>query len=144
MKVSDELIKELRRTILGMLLLLCLPFIVGAVVEHLNNHFTHFNAKRTALMEQIFDIKVDDSVKLIRYDNDSILAAIHERLELETDDYERFMSENVNAELELDESCKGRDFLLYKYKYKSKNVSKQLRVESLENGKYLMTLTYWD
>lgn len=143
MKVSDELKKELRRTILELLLLLCLPFIVGTVVEHLNNHFTHFNAKRTARMEQIFDIKVDDSVKLIRYDNDSILAAIHERLELETDDYERFVSENVNAELELDESCKGRD-LLYKYKYKSKNVSKQLKVESLENGKYLITLTYWD
>ncbi|MBO7474687.1 MAG: hypothetical protein J6U00_11960 [Ruminococcus sp.] len=147
MKISDELKKEIKRTVLELLLLLCLPLIVVTGVcikEHFDKHFTHFNAKRTALMEEIFDIKVDDSVKLIRYDDNSILAAITETLKLETDDYERFMSENVNAELELDESRKGRDFLLYKYKYKSKNVSKQLSVESLENGKYLITLTYWD
>ena len=124
MKISDELKKEIKRTVLELLLLLCLPLIVVTGVcikEHFDKHFTHFNAKRTALMEEIT-----------------------ETLKLETDDYERFMSENVNAELELDESRKGRDFLLYKYKYKSKNVSKQLSVESLENGKYLITLTYWD
>lgn len=140
MKGSEELKKELRRTILGLLLLLCLPFIVGAVVEHFNKHFTHFNAKRTALMEDIFDIKVDDSVKLIRYDDDSILIAINETLELETDDYERFISENVNAVLELDESCSDRDFLLYKYK----NIRTKLYVKSAENGKYLITLNHWE
>lgn len=143
MKVSDELKNELRRTVLELLLLLCLPLIVVIMVgikEHFDKHFTHFNAERTASMEEIFDIKVDDSVKLIRYDDNSILAAITETLKLETYDYERFMSENVNAELELDESCNGRDFLLYKYK----NVSKRLKVESLENGKYLITLNHWD
>ena len=143
MKISDELKKEIKRTVLELLLLLCLPLIVVIMVgieEHFDKHFTHFNAERIASTEEIFDIKVDDSVKLIRYDDNSILAAITETLKLETDDYERFMSENVNAELELDESCNGRDFLLYKYK----NVRKQLKVESLENGKYLITLNHWD
>ncbi len=143
MKVSRELKKELKRTVFELLLLLCLPLIVFTGVgikEHFDKHFTHFNAERKARMEQLFDIKVDDSIKLIRYDDDSILCAIHERLELETDDYERFMSENVNAALVLDASRNDRSFLLYKYK----DVSTDLKVESQANGKYLITLTRWD
>lgn len=143
MKVSRELKKELKRTVFELLLLLCLPLIVFTGVgikEHFDKHFTHFNAERKARMEQLFDMKVDDSIKLIRYDDDSILYAIHERLELETDDYERFMSENVNAALVLDASRNDRSFLLYKYK----DVSTDLKVESQANGKYLITLTRWD
>ena len=143
MKISDELKKEIKRTVLELLLLLCLPLIVVTGVcikEHFDKHFTHFNAKRTALMEEIFDIRVDDSVKLIRYENDSTLAAIYESLELETDDYERFISENVNAVTEFDESCNGRGFLSYKYK----DEDIKLKVKSLEKGNYLITLIHWD
>ena len=142
MEVCRELKKELRRTVLG-LLLLCLPLIIWTGVgikEYFDRHFTHFNAERTARMEEIFDIKVDDSVKLIRYEDNSILIAIIETLELETDDYERFMSENVNAVLEPDESRNDWSFLLYKYK----DVNKDLKVESQANGNYLITLTHWD
>ncbi|EWM53129.1 hypothetical protein [Ruminococcus flavefaciens] len=142
-KFSEEFKKELRRIVLELLLLLSLLLIVFTgicIKEYLDKHFTHFNAERTALMEEIFDIRVDDSVKLIRYEDDSILAAIYEKLELETDNYERFMSENVNAVLEPDESCNDRSFLLYNYK----DESKDLKVESQANGKYLITLTHWD
>ncbi|WP_295066777.1 hypothetical protein [Ruminococcus sp.] len=106
MKVSDELKKDLRTIVMRLLLVLCLLFIAVTAIlikEYFDGHFTHFNAERTARMEEIFDIRVDDSVKLIRYENDSTLAAIYESLELETDDYERFISENVNAVTEFDE-----------------------------------------
>lgn len=143
MKVSDELKKDLRTIVMRLLLVLCLLFIAVTAIlikEYFDGHFTHFNAERTARMEEIFDIRVDDSVKLIRYENDSTLAAIYESLELETDDYERFISENVNAVTEFDESCNGRGFLSYKYK----DEDIKLNVKSLEKGNYLITLIHWD
>ena len=140
MEVSREFKKELRRTLLGLLLLLCLPMIVGGIKEYFDKHFTNFNAERTVRMEEVFDIKVDDRVKLIRYDDNSILIAISETLELETDDYERFITENVNAVLEPDERLNDRGILLYKYK----NADKELYVKSLAKGNYLITLKHWD
>ena len=114
MKESEELKNELRRIVRELLLLLSLILIIVAVClvkEYFDKHYTHFNAERTALMERIFDITVDDNVKLKRYSDESILIAINQRLELETDDYERFIAENVNAALKLDESI-GQPYFL--------------------------------
>lgn len=142
MKVSEEFKKELRHLVRELLLLISLPLIIVKVClvkEYFDKHYTHFNAERTALMERTFDITVDDSVKLKRYSNDSILIAINEELELETDDYERFIAENVNAALKLDESRRDGE-IVYKYV----NFSTDMKITALEKGGYLIALHHWD
>jgi len=142
MKVSEEFKKELRRLVRELLLILSLLLIIVKVClvkEYFDKHYTHFNAERTALMERTFDITVDDSVKLKRYSNDSILIAINEELELETDDYERFIAENVNAALKLDESRRDGE-IVYKYV----NFSTDMKITALEKGGYLIALHHWD
>jgi hypothetical protein len=131
--------KRLRNSILELILLLSLPFIIGAVYEYFDKHYTHFNAERTVLMERIFDITVDDNVKLKRYSDDSILIAIDQRLELETDDYERFIAENVNAALKLDESRRDGE-IVYKYV----NYRTDMKITELEKGGYLISLHHWE
>ncbi|MBP5379285.1 MAG: hypothetical protein J6Y64_07065 [Ruminococcus sp.] len=142
MKVSEEFKKELRHLVRELLLLISLPLIIVKVClvkEYFDKHYTHFNAERTALMERTFDITVDDSVKLKRYSNDSILIAINEELELETDDYERFIAENVNTALKLDESRRDGE-IVYKYV----NFSTDMKITALEKGGYLIALHHWD
>lgn len=142
MKVSEEFKNELRRTVRDLLILLSLILIIAAVClvkEYFDKHYTHFNAERTALMERIFDITVDDNVKLKRYSDESILIAIDQRLELETDDYERFIAENVNAALKLDESRRDGE-IIYKYV----NSRTDMKITALEKGGYLIALHHWE
>lgn len=140
--MDKELKKELRNIVLELVLLLSLPLIILAVCsvkDYFDRHYTHFNAERTALMEQIFDITVNDNVKLKRYSDDSILIAIDEKLELETDDYERFIAENVNASLKLDERC-GDGKIIYEYV----NYRTDMTITELEKGGYLIALHHWE
>ena len=90
-------------------------------------------------MERIFDITVDDNVKLKRYSDESILIAIDQRLELETDDYERFIAENVNAALKLDESRRDGE-IIYKYV----NYRTDMKITEFEKGGYLIALHHWE
>ncbi len=135
-----KLKKELRNTTLELLILLCLPFIIGAVNEYLNCHFSHFDAEKTSLMEEIFDITVDDNIKLKRYIRDGNLVYMNEKLELETDSYERFITENVNASLELDESLRNEERLIYKYT----NKKTDMEIKALKKENYLITLRHWE
>lgn len=140
--MDTELKKVLRNSVLELVLLLSLPFIIfriGAVYDYFDKHYTHFNAERTAIMEHIFDINVDDNVKLKRYSDDSILIAIDQRLELETDDYERFIAENVNAYLKSDER-RGDSEIIYKYV----NSRTDMKITELEKGGYLIVLHHWE
>ncbi|WP_455529500.1 hypothetical protein [Ruminococcus sp.] len=142
MKVSEEFKNELWRTVRDLLILLSLILIIAAVClikDYFDKHFTHFNAERTACMERVFDITVDDNVKLKRYSDDSILIAINQRLELETDDYERFIAENVNAVLEPDESRRDGE-IIYKYV----NSRTDMKITALEKGGYLIALHHWE
>ena len=121
------------------MILLCLPFIIGAVYEYLNCHISHFDAEKTSRMEEIFDITVNDNIKLKRYIKDSNLVFGDEKLELETDSYERFITENVNASLELDESFRNEEMLIYKYTNKKTTI----KITALKKGNYLIKLHHW-
>ncbi|WP_295088170.1 hypothetical protein [Ruminococcus sp.] len=91
-------------------------------------------------MEEIFDITVNDNIKLKRYIKDSNLVFGDEKLELETDSYERFITENVNASLELDESFRNEEMLIYKYT----NKKTDMEIKALKKENYLITLRHWE
>ena len=65
---------------------------------------------------------------------------MNEKLELETDSYERFITENVNASLELDESLRNEERLIYKYT----NKKMDMEIKALKKENYLITLRHWE
>lgn len=144
MKVSEEFKKELRRIFLELLILLCLPLIVLigiGIKEHFDWHFTHFNAERTARMEQIFDITVTDDITLRKFDFDTQLPdSCDAVLELVTKDYEKFITNNINVPVVLKKSEyeKGREY----YRYKDKDTD--MKIVLRPSGDYLITLHHWE
>ena len=139
--MNEQERKKLRRTVLGLLLLLCLPFIVGAMVDHFDRHFTHFNAERTARMEQIFDITVTDDITLKKFDFDTQLPdSCDAVLELVANDYEKFIANNINVPVihEKSEYEKGREY----YRYKDKDTD--MKIVLRPSGDYLITLHHWE
>ena len=81
--------------------------------------YRRFTAKRIALMEEIFDMTVTDDVKLLRYEDDSILIAIDETLTLTVPDYAAFLKNNLHTEIQqTEEPYSGREgegWLYYNY-----------------------------
>ena len=144
MKVSMELKKELKRTVFELLLLLCLPLILGTgigIKEHFDKHFMHFNVERKARMEEIFDITVTDNITLRKFDFDTHLPdACDAELELVTNDYEKFIANNINVPVvhEKAEYEKGREY----YRYKDKDTD--LKIVLSPSGDFLITLHHWE
>ena len=81
--------------------------------------YRRFTEKRIALMEEIFDMTVTDDVKLLRYEDDSILIAIDETLTLTVPDYAAFLKSNLHTEIQqTEEPYSGREgegWLYYNY-----------------------------
>ena len=65
-----------------------------------DTHYYIFTEKRTELMEERFKITVTDDVKLLHYKDSSFLIAENYVLTLETEDYEKFINNNINADIE--------------------------------------------
>lgn len=81
--------------------------IAGFILNCLNSqpHYTRFTEKRTARMENRFSIEVTDNIKLCEYEmsespnyrNPDARPEFKYRLCLETENPEKFMTENVNG-----------------------------------------------
>ncbi|MGB4090579.1 MAG: hypothetical protein WBK46_01385 [Ruminococcus flavefaciens] len=103
--------------------------------------YKHFGKSRTREMEREYGISVDDNVKLLLYeadigfDNDKVL-------DLETSDYEKFIKENINFDIEDIEY--SEEHIRFHYKLDSdsvfSNIGVGINTKPKENGKYQVTL----
>lgn len=101
-------------------------------------HYFLFTKERTEKMEALFGITVTDDVKLLHYEDSSILISIDQCLTLEVEDYEQFMQNNIHADVEIDTSYSTEEDTLY---YKYVNCNTYVEISPSENeGKYVITL----
>lgn len=120
--------------IIGALFLLFMCSMAGTTYEH-------FGKSRTREMENEYGISVDDNVKLLSYyadigfDNDKVL-------ELETSDYEKFIKDNINFDIEDIEYSEDRISFHYKLDRDSvfSDIGAWIKTEPKENGKYQVSL----
>jgi hypothetical protein len=106
----------------------------GAVALRLYrvNYRITLSDENLAHIEQVFDISEADEFRYFSYSGRD--SEKGETVELETDDYERFISENVNAPLELRPTNDGR--LLYDYS----DGRGEIEVTCLAGGSYCIKL----
>ncbi len=119
--------------------LLCFGFIILMTADR---HYYIFTEKRTEEMEDMFKITVSDDVKLLHYEDSSILIDTCCTLTLETEDYEKFINNNINADIEEDPYDNASERILhYKYIHSNREVTIS---PSKHKGKYTVTIHYWD
>ncbi|MDE7292851.1 MAG: hypothetical protein K2N72_00345 [Oscillospiraceae bacterium] len=106
-----------------------------------DTHYYIFTEKRTEQMEERFQITVTDDVKLLHYEDSSFLIAENCTLTLETEDYEKFINNNINADIEEDPYDNASERILhYKYVHSNREVTIS---PSKHKGKYTVTIHYW-
>lgn len=117
-------------------------YIVIVIIMTWETTYHHFGRIRTEEMEQIFNIAVTDDVKLLEYHDRTFLTQIDKSLTLEVDDYEKFINNNISAEVEIDDDTPfyEKDDAMY-YKYGKIYVE---ITSSESDGKYLVVLRYRD
>ena len=106
----------------------------GAVAlrQYRLNYRITLSDENLAHIEQVFDISSADEFRYFSYSGRD--SEKGETVELETDDYERFISENVNASLELRPTNDGK--LHYDYS----DGRGEIEVISLVSGSYCIKL----
>ena len=106
----------------------------GAVAlrQYRLNYRITLSDENLAHIEQVFDINSADEFRYFSYSGRD--SEKGETVELETDDYERFISENVNSSLELRPTNDGR--LFYDYS----DGRGEIEVISLASGSYCIKL----
>ena len=118
---------------------------IGLLISDEKYH--HFGPKRVSEMEACFNITVTDDIKLKKYVDSSFLVGIEKNLYLEVEDYEKFLEENVNYEIEQVERvdmAESSDNGYISFHGKD-NPQYEIYVTIPEdNGKYSIRLHYFD
>ncbi|MCR5807552.1 MAG: hypothetical protein K6G68_11045 [Oscillospiraceae bacterium] len=141
---------ELLKLVFWVIFALCAPFIILFIVLLFLLWYTptyhSFGTGRTAKMEEIFHITVTDDIKLMEYRDESVFTQIIHFLIIETDDYEKFIHDNINEPVEKktvnnypDDSGKAPY-----YTYKAGGLDCRVSVYSEENGKYEIQIYAYD
>lgn len=127
--------------IIVLLLIALIPVLLTAgfiMIMTWTTQYSVFTKSRTEMMEELFQITVTDDVKLLHYKDASILIAIDETLTLEVADYEKFLYENIHADVEIYTPYPAEEDTLY---YKYVNCRTYIEISPSKNeGKYIITL----
>lgn len=103
--------------------------------------YKHFGKYRTRVMESTYGITVDENVRLIYYYG-YIGFDTDECLELETSDYEKFIKENINYDIEDIEY--SEEHIRFHYQLDENDIYSGIGVgidtKPKDNGKYQVTL----
>lgn len=149
---KDELQKEnekpkkgshVKVLIITLILIVSIPvmmFVGFIFIMTYETNYYIFTKSRTEQMEYIFDITVTDDVKLLHYRDSSILIAIDECLTLEVSDYEQFINNNINADIEQYTPSYANDDTLY-YKYANDRIYVEV-TPSKNKDKYVVTINH--
>lgn len=111
------------------------------IVMTWETNYSSFNEERTEMMEEIFNITVTDDVKLLHYEDSTVLTKINRCLTLEVEDYEQFIHNNIKSDIESYTPYSREDIyvdsLYYKY------VNRRIYIEippPTKKGKYIINL----
>lgn len=144
MSDSEKTRKRKRREIWIVIGILCAVFIaailflVSGFKENFDDeHITKFKADDIARAERIFDMTVTKDVELKDLFIEKLPPdAYNITLELETSDFDRFVTKNIRPPVELQKSEEQP----YKYFYNNANVYVSITAKKLESGKYHVVL----
>lgn len=140
-RISSKVKKAIIITAALIILIPAILYFGFIILMTADTHYYIFTEKRTEQMEERFQITVTDDVKLLHYEDSSFLIAENRTLTLETEDYEKFINNNINADIESYTPDYAREDTLY---YKYVNSRREVRVSpSKHKGKYIITIWQW-
>lgn len=140
-RIKSKVKKPIIITAALILLIPAILYFGFVILMTADTHYYIFTEKRTEQMEKRFQITVTDDVKLLHYKDSSFLIAENSTLTLETCDYENFINNNINADIESYTPDYAREDTLY-YKYVTGR--REVTISpSKHKGKYTVAIHYW-
>jgi hypothetical protein len=145
--VSDKslCIQPLIKLAAILILIPVIAYIGISILFSLQTNYYIFTNARIEKMEGYFNIIVTDDVKLLHFVDSSQFIAIDQTLTLEVEDYERFLAENVNADIEPTASTAFQEKDTLYYSYVPLSLRTDITISSSKNeGKYIITLHHYE